>query len=100
MEGCKERSRKTVRGGEIDMDAFIQKRLGIFLLIAVGGLAIPLEWLIIIIPMPDPVKWYLTILMLAALLFGEEMVRYIFKVPREEVPPKPVPPATQPQPVI
>jgi len=79
------------------MDDFIKKRIGILILVVIGALSLPLGELILALPISEFWKIYFIAVMGAVIIFGEEYVRWLFKVPPEEVPPKP--PATQPQPV-
>lgn len=97
MERRIRKTRRTKkRGGEkAIMDDYMKKRLGILLLVAVGGLAIPLGKLIWTLPIPLDWQWYLTIILGAIIIFGEEYLRHNFKISKEEAPTHP----TQPTPV-
>ncbi len=65
------------------MDNFVKKRMGIFLLVVIGGLALPLGELIAIAPIPIMWKWYLAAILAAGVIFGEEYVRHLFKISKE-----------------
>lgn len=95
MEG--KDGRRTSKGGErVRMDAFVKKRVGVFLLIVIGGLTLPVSELIVLLPIPITWKWYLGIVLGAAVILGEEYVRHLFKVAKEDVPEKPIPPVVIP----
>lgn len=81
------------------MDDYMKKRFGIFLLIIVGGLALPGSELIIILDIPIMWKWYFGAILIAGLALGEEYVRHLFKISKEESPPPP-PIVLPPKPVL
>lgn len=98
MEGRIRKTRRAkTRGGEkAIMDDYMNKRLGILLLVAVGGLAIPLGKLIWTLPIPLDWQWYLTIILGAIIFFGEEYLRHNFKISNKEAPARPTQPAPGP----
>jgi len=71
------------------MDTFIKKRLGMFLLVVIGGLALPIGELIVVSPIPLMWKLYFGTMLGAVVIFGEEYIRHQFKISKEDVPEKP-----------